>query len=412
MATVFAALMSHAPLIVPEVGGSDSAPCAGTTKAMREIAQRTVRARPDRVVVISPHSPRLEHGLGAWRGEHRGHLGAFGAPGIRVHLPDAPVVSDCLPEIGGAALDHGAVVPLWFLWEAGWRGPTSIIALPEDGDGGTAFGEYLATLPGRTAVIASGDMSHHLDPLGAAVGYHPRAHEFDESFVAALAADDWAAAAAAGPREFTDEDVLDATVLTMAAAGKPLHAEVLRYEAPQGVGHAGVVLFDPDPPLYAMARLSIRNALMGRPCPRFADGPKACGVYVSMHLGQEARGCGSTISVSHDRLHNEADQVVAAALAALKDGRATRTTLGELPDIRFEVSLLGPLETATGAEDLEPGRFGLFVTCGERQALLPPGAEGIQTPEEQIQACRQRAGVGPDEPVTLQRFEVLREANR
>ena len=31
-------------------------------------------------------------------------------------------------------LDHGAVVPLWFLVEAGWQGPTCLVSLPWSAD--------------------------------------------------------------------------------------------------------------------------------------------------------------------------------------------------------------------------------------------------------------------------------------
>jgi hypothetical protein len=38
--------------------------------------------------------------------------------------------------------------------------------------------------------------------------------------------------------------------------------------------------------------------------------------------------------------------------------------------------------------------------------LLLPGIAEIQTTEEQLRIAREKGGIGPDEPVTLQRFEV------
>jgi aromatic ring-opening dioxygenase catalytic subunit (LigB family) len=42
-------------------------------------------------------------------------------------------------------LDHGALVPLWFLAEAGWTGPTIILSLNYSVDDGlTRLGEAIA----------------------------------------------------------------------------------------------------------------------------------------------------------------------------------------------------------------------------------------------------------------------------
>lgn len=402
MSTVFAALMCHAPVVVPAVGGSESRACSGTTRAMREIAQRAVRARPDRLVVVSPHSPRSTRGFGAWRGDHRGDLEAFGAPEVRVDLPDAREVSECLPEVGGEPLDHGAVVPLLFLWEAGWRGETAIVSLPaQDGrDGVGSLGDHLAALPGRTAVIAAGDMGRRLRP-------GPGAHEFAERFVAALAADNWAAATAVDRREAA-ADVVESAVVAMAAAGRPLNAEVLQYEAPWGVGYTEAVLHDVEPPLYAMARACVRNALLGRPLPRFEGGPEACGVYVSMHLGAELMGSGGSLVATRSRLY---DEVVFSALSALHDGRMLPPTLEQLSMIRFEVSLIRQPEQVSGAEDLDPSRFGLALTDGVRRSVLLPGLGGIRTAADQIQACRRKAGIRQGDPVQLQRFTIEADAS-
>jgi hypothetical protein len=37
-----------------------------------------------------------------------------------------------------------------------------------------------------------------------------------------------------------------------------------------------------------------------------------------------------------------------------------------------------------------------------------PALDGVDSPEQQIEICRMKAGIGPDEPVKLYRFEVRR----
>jgi len=48
------------------------------------------------------------------------------------------------------------------------------------------------------------------------------------------------------------------------------------------------------------------------------------------------------------------------------------------------------------------------VESGWRKGLLLPDLEGVDSVEHQIDICRSKAGILPDEPVVLYRFEVKR----
>lgn len=409
MAVTFAGLMCHAPIVHPEVGGADARLCAATTRAMREVAARVVASKPDRVVLPSPHSPRRRHGWGAWPGRHRGDLGAFHASGLAVDLPDAPEVAERL-GLGlvqsREPLDHGAVVPLCFLWQAGWRGPTAILAEPWEEDGALELGARLAELDGRTAVVASGDMSHRLRP-GSPAGYHARASSFDRAFADALARDDWEAALAAPWRYEAAEDVVESTALAMGAAGRPRNAELLCYEAPFGVGYAEAVLHDPAPPLYAVARQAIRAHLVGRRYEPPPDERPAQGVFVTLHKDGELRGCVGSLQGHTESLYAEVARM--APEAALRDDRFPPLRADELADVEIEVSVLSPPETVAGPEALDPRRYGVIVSAAGRRGLLLPDLEGVDTAEDQVRIARRKGGIRPTEPVTLQRFTVWKE---
>lgn len=409
MPLTFAGLMCHAPIVLPQVGGAESARCARTTRAMREVAARTVASAPDRLVLVSPHSPRKLRQWGAWPGPHRGDLAAFRAPGIRVSLPDAPEVAATLgipPIKGDEPLDHGAMVPLAFLWDAGWRGPTAILALPWEQADGVALGRRLATLPGRTAVIASGDMSHRLKP-GAPAGYHPEARSFDAAFVHALEASDWEAALAAPWREEAAEDVVDSTAVAIGAAGTPLHPEVLAYEGPFGVGYTEAVLYDPHPPLYAIARRAIRARLEGhRYWPPDDDRPSA-GVFVTLHRKGALRGCVGSLAGRAGSLAQEVARM--APEAAFHDDRFPPLRADELDDLEVEVSVLGPLEPVRDPEALDPRRYGVVVEAGGRRGLLLPDLEGVDTVEQQLDIARRKAGIPASAKLVIHRFEVEKE---
>jgi len=141
---VIAVLMPHAPVLVPAVGGERDNPADASVNAMAEAARRVVKARPETVVLISPHSPRRRGAFAIWAGGRiRGSLWRFGAPEAAVDLPaDEPLAAAIAEEatlrgvdtwwLHDAELDHGAVVPLWHLADAGWRGPTILFGLNYD----------------------------------------------------------------------------------------------------------------------------------------------------------------------------------------------------------------------------------------------------------------------------------------
>ena len=130
-AVVCAVLMPHAPILVPEVGGERGGAAQASCQAMREAAACVMGLRPETLVLISPHSPRQRQAFGVWAGERlQGSFARFNAPGAQMSLPnDAPLAQAIVTEarrrdvatfmIHDQTLDHGALVPLWFLAGAG-----------------------------------------------------------------------------------------------------------------------------------------------------------------------------------------------------------------------------------------------------------------------------------------------------
>ncbi len=260
----FCGLLPHPPIVVPEVGRERLDGCMSTVDACRDFARRMMATEPDRLFVVSPHSPRQGSAFGVWDGDRlRGDLGRFGAPGSAVDLANDSEMVEALARAAGAQgqatwsippepLDHGAVVPLWFLVEAGWSGPTCLASLPWHATPAAmeAFGRALAaaaaSLEGRAALIASGDMSHRCKP-DAPAGYHPRAVEFDRALTG-LVGDgrlDAIGSIDAELRELAAEDAADSSQIVAAAIGyRPHGEEVLSYEHPFGVGYLVAVFHD------------------------------------------------------------------------------------------------------------------------------------------------------------------------
>jgi AMMECR1 domain-containing protein len=72
------------------------------------------------------------------------------------------------------------------------------------------------------------------------------------------------------------------------------------------------------------------------------------------------------------------------------------------------VDVLTHPEPIESQDQLDPKRYGVIVEAGWRRGLLLPDLEGVDSVERQIDICRLKAGITPNEPVKLYRFEVKR----
>ena len=136
--------------------------------------------------------------------------------------------------------------------------------------------------------------------------------------------------------------------------------------------------------------------------------PRRAGVFVSLHLPDGSlRGCIGTFQPTRTTIEEEI--VRNAISAATRDPRFYPLEPSEVSHLDVSVDVLGEPEAVSGIRDLDPKVYGIIIqTADGRQALLLPDLEGVDTPEQQIEICRQKGGIGPDEAVKLYRFEVKR----
>jgi AmmeMemoRadiSam system protein A len=448
---IIAALMPHAPVLVPAVGGKRGNRAIASVNAMTEAARWIVKAGPETVVLVSPHTPRRRMAFAIWAGGRlNGSLARFGAPATAVDLPaDEPLAATVAEEAGlrgldvwwlrDAELDHGAAVPLWHLADAGWRGPTVVIGLNYPGEPGLVeLGGAIAGAARRTsrrvAVVASGDMSHRLQP-GAPAGFHPRAEEFDGAFIECLRAGDYRKLPDFDPelRDLAAEDAVDSTLVAASAVNwNTAGHEVLSYEGPFGVGYGVAILYqsppesapagahetgaresdvtEPGKALPQIARRSVEAAFRGdaeKPA-IVAEGilRERHGVFVTIRgLRRKLRGCVGTVKPHFANTAEETWHV--ARDAAFLDGRFAPVGAHDLKHLRFEVSVLFPLEEVTSTAELDPQRYGVVLTTEDnRRGLLLPDVKGIKTIEQQLSTARLKGGIDESELVRIQRFTV------
>ncbi len=260
MPWIWAALMPHPPIIVPEVGRGRETEAAATLAGARTLVERLSalprRGRPDVLVLLSPHQPYANGALFLNSApEIKGGLERFGAPEVRFSLRTSQAWPDLVHhleesgfqlasgEVGNLTPDHGATVPLYYLAQAFEDMPPVILGSPIGltPAKALALGRALADLDTGEqtwALLASGDLSHRLT-REAPAGFNPEGRLFDDDVVAALRSGDAQSLIDRWPPhrlEAAGECGFRSVLVLLGLANGPV--EVLSYEGPFGVGYS------------------------------------------------------------------------------------------------------------------------------------------------------------------------------
>jgi AmmeMemoRadiSam system protein A len=428
---VAGALVAHPPILLSDVGGAQSERLRATADAMRELDGMLSTVDATLAVVISPHSPSSMTSLPVRRAAHAaGDLSRFRAPQVRVEAQIDVALAAALVVDGQRAgfsltwaeeteLDHGVVVPLHslrrtmankrfiFLGVSGWPLHRFV-----------AFGAWLqARLRDRSAIlIASGDLSHRLTP-DAPYGFRPEGPLFDRLVIDALRARAWEQIEALDPdlvEEAGECGLRPLAILLGAGRAAHLQSQVLSYEGPFGVGYPVVVFTASAAPKVALdiqmlGRHAIDTYLRTRrlieppePIPTELQAPSA--VFVTLRKDGELRGCVGSVRPTEATAAHELIRYAVAS--AVRDPRFDPVRLDEVAALTIKVQLLDVPEPVTDITQLDPHTYGVIVRRGDRQALLLPDIDGIDTPEQQVRAACEKAGIDRHAPLELARFRA------
>ena len=130
------------------------------------------------------------------------------------------------------------------------------------------------------------------------------------------------------------------------------------------------------------------------------------GVFVSLKKEGRLRGCIGTICATKSSV---AEEIIQNAVSAgARDPRFSPVREEELDQLEYSVDVLGKTEKGTSMEELDAQKYGVIVTRGGRRGLLLPNLSGVDTVDEQIEIAKQKAGIGEEESVQIERFEVIR----
>ncbi len=253
---IFSAITPHSPLLLPTVGKENQTKLKKTLAAYKTLEEELYTARPDTVVVISPHGTVLPDAFSLFIAPHYvTDLKEFGDLTTTLKVKGDMRTLESLrrlqkthahvPLTGNTDefLDYGATVPLSLLLPR-LIGvsvvPLGVSGLPLAGheEIGRAIGDILQQSKRRIAVIASADLAHTLTDASPG-GFSPEGIKFDRAVVHAFRKDDRKKILSL---ETISERVKSCGLRPIAMLfgildGIHCTPTILSYEGPFGVGH-------------------------------------------------------------------------------------------------------------------------------------------------------------------------------
>lgn len=275
MGVICSALMPHPPIVIEEIGGQELKKAQKTVQGLKKTAAQIAQLKDqiDLIVFITPHGPVFRSAASLIVKENlKGNFADFGQPDLsfkaesdlklaekllqkteQKNLALEALKSSDLKKYGiQQELDHGILVPLSYLKEAGLDLPLlplsiSFISYQKLYQIGQEIAAAAEELDYNIAVIASGDLSHKLKK-GAPAGYDPEAHLFDQKLISYFEEKNFEAIIN------LDSDLIEKAgecglrpIITMLGSldkfdSKELELEVNSYEGPFGVGYGTVFI--------------------------------------------------------------------------------------------------------------------------------------------------------------------------
>ena len=452
-------MVPHPPMIVPRIGNGSEQQIRETVRDYEAVAAEIAEIRPETIIITSPHAIMYADYFHISPGEKTtGDFGRFRAADVRFReIYDTELVKAICAlarekEFPAGTLgerdrhlDHGTMVPLYFIEQKYTdfrlvRIGLSGLPLTDHYAFGRIIRQAVAQTGRKTVLVASGDLSHKLQAYGP-YGFAAEGPEYDRKIM------DVAGRAAFGEMLAFDETFCEKAaecghrsfvIMAGALDGVRVEAKVYSHEDVTGVGY-GICSFRPagedetrrfleqyrsmqeeklrqrrskEDPYVRLARETVEAYVLNREKPDVPDWATAemrqnrAGVFVSIHKDGKLRGCIGTFLPTRDSI---AQEIISNAISAsTRDPRFDPVGADELKWLEINVDVLSAPEKISGTDELDVKKYGVIVSCGSRRGLLLPDLDGVDTVEDQVSIARRKGGIRENEPVTLERFEVVR----
>lgn len=454
-------LMPHPPIMIHEVGKGRESEIQKTIDSCRKIGSEIKESNADTIIIISPHGTVFRDAVSLIDIESlQGDFGRFGAGNVRFNMTiNKELTREIIreSEMHGISvvglnhvnaenygieleLDHGAMVPLYNIDNVekyklvhityGMLSPMELYSF------GMAIDKAVKKLDAHAVIIASGDLSHRLTHDGP----YPYSHygeEFDNTLIEILKEGRLSKIFNMNNtmiREAGECGLRSLHILAGTLDGKSVRCNVLSYEGPFGVGY-GVAEFlaKEGNSIYT----ELKNANKAEHERRIKEGNiytslarrnidyffnNRCslsledisnkellndkkGVFVSLKINHELRGCigtiqGVTSCIGEEILKNSLS-------AAFNDPRFSPLRQDELYECDISVDILYEPELCT-FDELDPKNYGVIVTYGRKRGLLLPNLEGVDSKIQQLEIALQKGGIRESDDYHIERFKVER----
>jgi AmmeMemoRadiSam system protein A/AmmeMemoRadiSam system protein B len=452
-------MVPHPPLIVPEIGRGGEKQIEDTTRAYESVADMIAELAPETIIITSPHATmysdyfHISPGIAV-----RGSFARFNAGSVNFieeydtelvkEICDIAKESDFPAGTMGEVekeLDHGTMVPLWFIRRKFKQGRIiriglSGLPLTDHYRMGQIIQSAVERTGRRVVFVASGDLSHKLQEYGP-YGYAPEGPVYDNRIM------DVCGRGAFGELLDFDEAFCDKAaecghrsfvIMAGALDGFKVSASRLSHQDVTGVGY-GICSYVPGEksdnrcflkahldrlqeelisakekadPYVRLAYQSLDSYILRREVISVPEGlPEEmlhtrAGAFVSIHEHGRLRGCIGTIGPTTE---NVAMEIINNAISAsTRDPRFAPIDATELKWLEVNVDVLGEPEDITSLDELDVKKYGVIVSSGRKRGLLLPDLDGVDTVEEQVAIAMQKGGITEDDRIHLQRFEVVR----
>ena len=447
-------MVPHPPLIVSEIGMGREKEIIKTKEAYEKVAEEIENINPDTIIISSPHTKLYIDGFYISKGNVlKGSFKNFGAENVSFEeeidnqlVEEIKKSNDVTYKIPIALeenteLDHGTMVPLYFLRKRNINAKIVVIGLSglpliEHYKLGMLLKNVINNSQKKIVYIASGDLSHKLKEYGP-YGYIKEGPEYDEKIMEVCRNARFSEllkfspaflekAAECGHRSFT--------IMAGTFDKQNVDSKEYSHEDITGVGY-GICSFYPQDEneernfydkylaqeenriiskdeLVNLAKKTIEKYILNDEIIEVPENASdditmnKAGVFVSIHKFGELRGCiGTFLPITN----SIAQEVIRNAIAAsTEDPRFDRIKEDELEYLEINVDVLSKPIKIKSIDELDAKKYGIIVNSGYKRGLLLPDLEGIDTVEKQINIARRKGNIEPDEEITIEKFEVVR----
>lgn len=256
MPLLVAGLLPHSPLLIPEIGQSNQKFLKKNIDAYNSISQDINEKEIETLIIISPHASLNEELTINVSPEMLIDFKDFGYITEKIKIKGDSILADKLYQslkeeiqldmVSEPILDYGSAVPSFLLQKNNPQLKIVVISVSQKSDAsfhnlvGKTIKKVLDESDKKTAIIASGDLSHSLKRKSPA-GYNPKANKFDNKIIEIL-----------GNEELAEENILKIDfklakevgqcalrplIIILGVLSSQFESEQLAYETEFGVGY-------------------------------------------------------------------------------------------------------------------------------------------------------------------------------